>query len=244
MVNDLSNLLPAGLTASAAAYAGGLGACLGVVLWLAGSRFGHGLVTLVSVAAGATLGKMVPGWFGWHIDPMGTAFGGALVLGILGYVYHRMWEGVGLGLLMAGWAAVATWLLLKSPDQSWMLPIPTTWDLATYAKSLWDSMPSNLAPVMPYAIGCSLGSGLLTAALWPRVGSRAFYSMLGVTVVVVAAELLGRTGMIPSTARAQVAVAILFAMLGILIQWRFTAPAKRLNGDSENGVPANPAAAA
>lgn len=86
---------------------------------------------------------------------------------------------------------------------------------------------------------------MLTAALWPRVGSRAFYSMLGVTVVVLAAELLGRTGMIPSTAWAQVAVAILFAMLGVLIQWRFTAAghSKRLGGDSENGVPASSAAA-
>ena len=117
------------------------------MLWLAGSRFSRALVTLSAVGVGAYVGKHLPGWMHWEVDPIGTCFGGAMLLGILGYVYHRMWVGAGLGMLLAGWAAVITWHVMTT-DQRWVCPGMPPMDLSAIAKALWDSLPADLQKVM------------------------------------------------------------------------------------------------
>src|SRR5687768_5279625 len=82
------------------------GTLAGLVLWLVGARFSRPLITLCTVALGGAVGMMLPRWCGWTVNGMGTAVGGAIVLGVSGYVMHRFWVGIGLGLVMCCWAAL------------------------------------------------------------------------------------------------------------------------------------------
>src|SRR5206468_9593604 len=73
-----------------------VGSAAGFVLWLAGSRFSRSLVTLLAVTVGAVLGMHLPGWFDWPIEGMGLAVGGAMVLGLSGFLLHNTWVGLSL----------------------------------------------------------------------------------------------------------------------------------------------------
>jgi hypothetical protein len=95
------------------------GAALGAALWLTAGRWSRSIITLCTVALGAYVGVRLPEWFGWSIDGMGTCFGGAMLLGFTGYVLHRFWVGVGLGSVLACWAALADWMIQGSGHWSW-----------------------------------------------------------------------------------------------------------------------------
>src|SRR5687768_12184326 len=88
-----------------------VGSAAGVVLWLAGSRFSRSLVTLLAVSIGALIGMQLPAWFGWEIDGMGVAVGGAMVLGLSGYLLHNTWVGMALSAMLVLWAGTAAWVL-------------------------------------------------------------------------------------------------------------------------------------
>src|SRR5256885_16641087 len=81
------------------------GAVLGGILWLGGSRFSRTLMTLISVSTGALVGLQFPKWFSVGLEGWATAVLGALVFGITGYALHKVWVGLGLGLVLAVWAA-------------------------------------------------------------------------------------------------------------------------------------------
>src|SRR5262245_56130142 len=87
-----------------------IGTVVGAALWLLGAKISRPLVTLLTVLGGAMIGMHLPQWFGWQISGAGPAVGGAVVLGVSGYVLHRMWVGIGLGSVLALWAAMGTWL--------------------------------------------------------------------------------------------------------------------------------------
>src|SRR5476651_527400 len=90
------------------------GAAAGAVLWLSGARFSRTLVGLAAVAVGAVVGMELPRRLGWTISGAGPAVGLALMCGLMGYLFHRLWIGIGLGTVLAGWAFLATWVLLKA----------------------------------------------------------------------------------------------------------------------------------
>src|SRR5215218_9169883 len=109
MVQQLLPLLPKEI-GQAALIAALVGTFIGVGLWLAGARFSRPLITLVTVSLGAVIGRALPGWMNWNVNSMAASVGGAVVLGMSGYVMHRVWVGLGLGLLLACWAALGTWV--------------------------------------------------------------------------------------------------------------------------------------
>ncbi|HZZ42686.1 MAG TPA: hypothetical protein VFE58_07090 [Tepidisphaeraceae bacterium] len=213
-------------SATLSGLAGGGGAIIliGIALWLAGSRFSQGLVTLAAVATGAATGKQFPAWIHSTIDPIGTCFGGAFVLGLLGYLYHRMWVGVGLGLLAATWAAIVTWLLTQH-NQPWSFPtISFPLDLAALAKSLWATLPADLHKTMPWAVGGSALATMTLAAICPRIASRLFYSMLGISIIALAGALLPSptinvTHLLTSGSIFPLAAAAILVWLGMMAQW-------------------------
>jgi hypothetical protein len=221
MPQPLSQLTPIGVPLGVA-WVGGVGLAVGVLLWLAGSRFSQALVTLAAVGAGAYLGKKLPGWMHSEIDPIGTCFGAALVLGIVGYVYHRMWVGVGLGLLLAGWTAVLTWHAL-APDQAWTCPALVPFDLAAVAKAVWESLPADVRRVMPWAVGGAGVAGVVLGEFVPRFAGRMFYSLLGLSVLGVAGLLVrqtsGWTSRLPAGVGAQVGLAGALVAVGMVVQW-------------------------
>src|SRR5947207_3042432 len=82
------------------------GALIGGVLWLCGSRFSRSLITLLGVAVGASLGLRVPQWTGAPLSNWATAMGGAVILGASGFVFHRLWIGIALAIILTGWTAM------------------------------------------------------------------------------------------------------------------------------------------
>src|SRR5258708_25325408 len=116
------------------------GAVLGGLLWLGGSRFSRTLMTLISVSTGGLIGLQMPRWFGWGLEGWATAVLGALVLGISGYALHKLWVGLGLGLVLAIWAAVGTLLVCADP-KGFFWPVGVQGStLQSHLVDLWNSL--------------------------------------------------------------------------------------------------------
>ena len=240
MVQELLPLLPkeVGTLALVLAMAGTL---IGAGLWLAGARFSRSLITLLLVSLGGWIGLFLPQWFGWAIDGWAPAILLAIVLGASGFVLHRFWVGVGLGLVLAGWAAVGVWMLCKGTDV-WTLP---KYEVGTsaliYAKSLWPSLPTEVQRFLPFAAVMALVSGLLSALVWPRVGVVMLYSMLGVSMVVSMGLCFMNVarpqwvGALPAQGSMQVMMVLAMVAFGALLQWQI-APSKK-GPKPKNGRP-------
>ncbi|MDB5290561.1 MAG: hypothetical protein JWL69_1802 [Phycisphaerales bacterium] len=188
MLQDLIGLLPEKVNGVAPAVAFGL-AGAGALLSLCGARFSRSLLTLVMVAVGTFVGMRLPRWVGWGIDPMGPAFGGAVVLGLCGYVFHRTLEGILLGLLLAAGAGAATWVTL-APGATWQWPgLEWSGGAAACLTKIWQSLPTGLSRTFPTALAIGLGTGGILAAIWPKLGRVLLYSLGGVTLFVVAGSI-------------------------------------------------------
>ncbi len=207
-----------------------VGSAAGFVLWLAGSRFSRSLVTLLAVAVGAVLGMHLPRWFGWPIDGMGLAVGGAVVLGLSGFLLHNTWVGLSLSALLALWSGLAAWavagggarLEFQWPD------IDPAADASTVLASLWRAMPGDLPWVMPCAVAGAVATGVVIAVVWPKRARVLAYSIAGLSLLVVAglwAMQMSRPqwlALLPKDFVSQVAVLLALVGIGVLIQWRLT----------------------
>src|SRR5690242_6728699 len=148
-----------------------MGAALGGILWLGGSRFSRTLMTLVSVSAGALIGLQVPKWFTIGLEGWATAVLGALVLGISGYLLHKLWVGMGLGLVLGVWAAVGTFVFCADP-KGWIWPVsPAGASVHRQIVEFWNSLTPEARTLLPFTTSAALLSGICASVLWPRVGS-------------------------------------------------------------------------
>jgi hypothetical protein len=226
MLQELLALLPKlGMVALVSAV---VGALAGAGLWLMGARISRSLITLLLVSAGATLGLQLPRWFNWPIDAWAPALGVGSILGVSGFVLHRFWVGVGLGAVLAVWAAVATWAVWHG-TQPWGFP---AWQegmhVHLYLQSIWTSLPIEVSRPLPFACGAAFVVGLAASLLWPRVGLSLLYSGAGVTLLVglgLMAVKLGKPAWlekIPAEAPKQIATLFGMVLFGTLIQWRLT----------------------
>ncbi|WP_428940050.1 hypothetical protein [Fontivita pretiosa] len=225
MVQDLIDLLPddVGTVALIVAIAGCL---VGAGLWIVGSRFSRPIVTLLTVLLGATVGMHLPVWCGWEISGAGPAVGGALLLGVTGYVLHGMWVGIGLGTVLALWAAMACWIGFRH-GVAWSWPdVQRGQTIFSYLAEVWRSMPADVTRIMPYACATAMVSGLGLAIIWPNVSRVLAWSMAGVTLLAgmgVAAVDFGRPEWlvhVPSPLWAQLALLTLLVALGSIVQWK------------------------
>ncbi len=230
MVQELLPLLPKELGNIALGVAI-VGTLIGAGLWLAGSRISRSLVTLVLVSAGGWGGMFLPRWCHWSIDGWAPALGGAIIAGIAGFFVHRLWVAVGLGLVLAAWAAVVTWTLCKG-NGVWSLPkFEVTTQFSVYAHDLWLSVPDQVRKILPFACGAAALSGVLAALLWPKLGIVFLYSSAGVSMVVVMglfAINMARPqwiGLLPARTSSQVTTVLAMVAFGALLQWRI-APSK------------------
>lgn len=167
---------------SAGLWVAGLGAVAGLVLWLAGARFGRSGVTLVLVSLGALIGKRLPGWAGWSIDPMGSGIAGALIMGIAGYGLYRFWIALGLGWMMSLWTAWGVWVFsdlgpLRVPS------ISAQSTPVTLASEFWSSQPEALRQWLPIACGAALVSGFVVGLIWKRFATALMFSLIGVGIL-------------------------------------------------------------
>jgi hypothetical protein len=207
-----------------------VGSAAGVILWLAGSRFSRSLVTLLAVSVGAVLGMHLPRWFGWPVDGMGLAVGGAVVLGLSGFLLHNTWVGLSLSGLLVLWSGTAAWAVAGtgSPFEIQWPDIDPTADASTVLATLWRAMPGELPWVMPCAVAGALAAGVLTTVLWPKLARVLAYSLAGLSLLVVAglwAMQMSRPqwlARVPRDFPTQLAVLLGLVCVGVLIQWRLT----------------------
>jgi hypothetical protein len=229
MVQELLPLLPDVLTSEQAVV------CLlcllaGVFLWLSGSVFSRGIVTLFAVAIGALLGMYVPRWQLWPVNSMATAVLGAVGLGLIAYLAERLWMGLTLGLVLACWASFGAWLQLRPFDYAF--PQREAWQVEhltppQHAQDIYIRLPDEVRSILPYATGTAMLSGLAIAFLWPRLGRALGMSMLGVTTCLIFALVLVSTQhpdwlkYIPAPPTTQAGTLAGMVMMGLLAQWPF-----------------------
>ena len=234
MVQELHALLSKGAlpwdAGSIALIVATCGALAGFVLWLAGAKFSRPLITLLTVLAGGAVGMQLPHWFGWSVSGAGPAVGGAVVLGVSGYVLHRFWVGLGLGLVLACWTALACWILLRH-GQPWLWPTATPQTtVLDYFRAIWQTLPRDVANVLPYTCGAALLSGVAASIIWDRPLVAVAWSTIGITmftVLGIAAMEFGRPDLIkllPSRSWAQVSTLVVLTAAGSLIQLRLAMP--------------------
>jgi hypothetical protein len=225
VVQELVNLLPPdpGTVGLIVAIVGSL---LGLGIWLVGSRYSRTIITLLTVLIGATVGMHLPQWCGWGISGAGPAVAGALVLGVTGYALTGMWVGLGMGTVLAAWAAIACWITLRN-GAVWKWPdIEETATLASYGAAVWQSLPPDVARILPYASATMLVSGLAMAIVWPKLSLILGWSLAGTTLLAgmgVAAVDFGRPqwlASIPSPLWAQTTLLGSLVALGTLVQWK------------------------
>ena len=207
-----------------------VGSAAGGVLWLAGSRFSRSLVTLLAVTVGAVLGMQLPRWFGWPIDGMGLAVGGAVVLGLSGFLLHSTWVGLSLSGMLALWAGTAAWAVAGGGARFEIhLPeIDPAADASVVLAGLWRALPGDLPWVMPFAVAGALAAGVMITVLWPRLARVLAYSLAGSTLLVLAGVWAMRmskpqwTAMLPKDLLTTGLGLMALVGVGVLMQWRLT----------------------
>jgi hypothetical protein len=202
------------------------GAASGAVLWLSGARFSRTLIGLVAVAVGALVGMELPRRLGWTISGAGPAVALALVFGLAGYVFHRLWIGIGLGMVLAGWAFLATWVLLKAPANfGWPAP-SASGNIDDYITQLWHSLPPNITQVLPIACLGAIGMGLIITIFWPRLAIATAWSAAGASLLTglgSAAMELGRPQwlhLMPQQIGSQLLGLAVLVLVGVAAQWK------------------------
>lgn len=224
MLNEMLGLLPEAINRVPAGILLAIGVG-GLLLALSGARFSRQILALSLVAAGTIVGLRCPRWFGWGIDPMGTAFGAAIILGLSGYLLTRTWEGILLGALFATVFGAAAWLTLAA-GQTWTLP-QIDWSASsveTLAR-IWQSLPPAVNRAFPLALGAGVTLGILTAALWPRMGRVLLYSIAGIALFVLAGtvglqrEHSSWLAYIPANSATRAEAIAGMLLVAMLVQW-------------------------
>jgi hypothetical protein len=211
-----------------------VGALVGMLVWLVGARFSRGIITLAMVTVGAWVGLRVPRFMDWPVSNWATCVSGALLLGLTGYCWHRIWVGVGLAVVMTSWAGLFVWIAYGAGQTVAPVRRPMTpmWaDYMRYYRDLWAALPGEVKSVGPFLCGIALVSATCIALLWNRLAGWTLYSILGVSLLVgmsLAAMVMGRPamlGLLPSGLATQLAVLVSMVGVGMIVQWKLAGEA-------------------
>jgi hypothetical protein len=227
MIQEILPLLPQPLGSSLFTLCV-IAVTVGALLWIMGAVWSRGIVTLVAVAVGATLGMQLPRWYLWPVNSMSLAVLGAVVLGIIAFAIPRLWVGFTLGAVLCAWALLGTWIVLRgdstfAPRADWQTS-QMIWP--DYVKDCFFRFPEHVRRVVPYSMATAMISGLAFTLLWPRFGRAFMGSTLGVTMVFAAGLALMSDRQpqflvyLPNEWQAQVGMLVGFVLLGALIQWQ------------------------
>ncbi|HEY2589114.1 MAG TPA: hypothetical protein VGI81_25450 [Tepidisphaeraceae bacterium] len=232
MLREVLSFLPDALVRVAPVVAAGC-AALGVMLWLCGARYSLSILSLVAVAAGATIGMKLPAWRGWQIDGMGLAVGGALVLGAGAFLCHRTCIGALLAAGMMLWAGTGVWLFMGG-DVYWdWRSVAWQGDMIQYARDCWQLLPPNLQKVFPAACFAGLIAGVSIAVYLPKLAKVLAHSLTGATLAAIGGAIFlnaSRPDLLawfPGSDVVQGVALIAIVLLGAAVQWRFTPPYRR-----------------
>ncbi len=201
---------------------------LGGFIWARGGKYTQTLTTLTLVAIGTLVGMSLPKIFMWNVSGMGPGVGGAIVLGLAGYIFYRFWVAMGLGLVSALWVGLGVWVMM-GPGRQWSWPAGGTgtmwgvmWETASAG---WKTMPVEVTRVVPFACGMTLVAMMTAGLFWPKAGQVMFYALAGVTLMVGAAlaemkwNWLAGVAKLPGKMWVQVSLVGGLLLLGIVFQW-------------------------
>lgn len=219
---------------TAALFVALVGALVGLLVWLIGARFSRGIITLAMVTIGAWVGLRMPRWMDWYVSNWATCISAALLFGLVGYCWHRIWVGVGLALVMSCWAGLFVWMAygVGASVAPVRRPVGSMWaDYARYYSALWAALPGDVKTVGGFLCGIALVSGACMALLWNRLAGWTLYSIVGVSLLVgmgVAAMAMGRPSLLnllPSSLSIQLAVLVAMVGVGTVVQWKLAGEA-------------------
>jgi hypothetical protein len=203
-----------------------MGSLMGLSLWIAGARFSRSMLTLAAVAMGTSIGMKLPMWAHWQVDPMAPAVGGAIGLGVSAYIFHKIWVGAWLGVVLTIWTALVLWAT-RGAAFHWRWPqYDTAQTLPQYLSTLWQNVPDTMQQCLGIAAGAAMIFGIRAALLWPRVGIALLWSAAGMSVLLPAAiTALGRIDPevllhVPRRTSDQLALLAGLVGLGAIFQWR------------------------
>ena len=225
MIQQLMALLPQRVDAVALLIAV-TGAFLVGVLWLGGSRFSRTLMTLISVSAGALIGLQAPRWFALGLEGWATAVLGALILGISGYALHRVWVGLGLGVVLTVWAAFATFTLCGDPKGFVWPLVAEGFTAKGYLIEVWNALTTDARRLLPFACCTAMLSGVAASVIWPKLGVVLLYStaglslLLGMGVTALNSAKREWLSVIPNQTSSQIIVLLSAVAFGAILQWR------------------------
>ena len=224
MVQQLLNLVPAEQVRSLLLAVVLTGSIIGAATLLLGGLRSRFMMCLLLLVAGTIAGHSVPGWFSLRIEPNATAILGAIVMGILGFAFHRVWVAVGLGLMVAGLAAVILWFNLDA-GRSFQSPAATQgMTVASYMRLCWDQAPAVFKAKAPMVCALAGLAGLAVGMLLNRFGTALFYSILGTSILFLSLLFGEASGqmptasyLLPEVAEMRVVLFAGFVLLGTMV---------------------------
>ena len=85
----------------------------------------------------------------------------------MAYLLYRNWYydafvassntlGIGLGTVLASWAAMACWILFHNGANMTWAPISTDTNLFEYCKTVWQQLPADVTRLLPYACATAM----------------------------------------------------------------------------------------
>ncbi|MGD0137911.1 MAG: hypothetical protein ABSD28_03480 [Tepidisphaeraceae bacterium] len=215
-----------------------VGSIMGLSLWIAGARMSRSMLTLAAVAMGTAIGMKLPLWCHWQVDPMAPAVGGAMVLGVSAYVFHRIWVGAWLGAVLTVWTALVLWAT-RGAEFHWRWPeYDPAQTLPQYLASLWQNVPETMQQCLGFSAVAAMLVGISAALLWPRVGIALLWSAAGISLLLPAAvTALSRIdpqvlAQVPRRTSDQLALLAGLVGLGAIFQWRTNPLIQSAQGDS------------
>jgi hypothetical protein len=223
-----------------------VGALFGATLWLCGSRYNRTILTLLALSLGTILGLQLPQWFGWKIDRWATGMLACLIFGATGYAWNKAWVGIGLGMVLACWAAVATFAVygfgpVVPGGPAWLMPVfKPGMTAGAWTLDFWNSLATQTRHLLPFAIAAGLLTGIGAAVAWPRFGTVLLYSTLGVSLLIALGTAVVLSthpawlGIVPNTVSSQAVVLGSLVAFGVIFQWRAN-PARAAGGDRHDG---------
>lgn len=218
-----------------------MGSLMGLSLWIAGARFSRSMLTLAAVAMGTSIGMKLPMWAHWQVDPMAPAIGGAIGLGMSAYIFHKIWVGAWLGVVLSIWTALVLWAT-RGAAFHWRWPqYDPAQTLPQYLANLWQNVPDTMQQCLGISAAAAMLVGISAALLWPRVGIALLWSAAGLSVLLPAAiTALGRIDPevlvhLPRRTSDQLALLAGLVGLGAIFQWRTNPLTEASGGDSGPG---------
>lgn len=220
-------------------------ALAGAMVYLLGARFSRGLVTLALVTLGAFLGKLIPPALGTHIDPAAGCIVGALVLGVLAFVFHRFLIAWSLGLL-TGLCVVLGLFVHATTPAAWTWP-SLSHGLSPALELCAAQLGTDTVQRMAALGGIASLAATALAFVFPRIGLCLFWSLLGLMLMLT--SLLGYsaahtsdllTSLSARDTQTQLIALAALLLTGFVIQWPQTGKRK---APAPEPAPAAPAPA-